>query len=321
MRKSFVLVCVVVLAACLFGLVNCQPKGTTIAMIPKSLDNPVFLDSKTGGEKAAKELGVQFIWTGSNTADAANQVTVIEGLIQKKVDGMIISVNDAGALKDVIDRAVAAGIKVACFDSDSKDSKRAFYCGTDNTVAGKACGAAMVKLVNEKKLSGTITCAILTGGLGAPNLNERIQGFKDAVAAEKIDLKYTTTLACDDDTNKAVELMEQYIKANPKLQTFFVAGGWPYFSAPGSMPNTKAWIAKGGILVSMDSFYPVLLAMKDGLANALVGQDFVAMGDKSVRAMYDLVKGKQVPEFVGTGIVNVDSSNLDSVIASTTPWK
>jgi ribose transport system substrate-binding protein len=115
--------------------------------------------------------------------------------------------------------------------------------------------------------------------------------------------------------------MEQYVKANPKLKTFFVVGGWPYFAAPGSMPNVKAWIKKGGILVSMDNFYPVMVAMKDGLANALVGQDFVSMGDKSVRAMVDLINGEDVPEFVGTGIVDVDSSNLDKVLSATTPWK
>jgi ribose transport system substrate-binding protein len=320
MKKSVALLLVLVALVSLLSLTPIAAKTVTIALIPKSLDNPVFLDSKVGGEEEAKKLGVNFIWTGSNQADAAAQVTVIEGLIQKKVDGMVISCNDAGALKDVIDRAVDAGIKVATFDSDSKDSKRAFYVGTDNYNAGKSCGKAMVKLVNAKKLKGQITCAVLTGGLGAPNLNDRIKGFKEVVAGAKLNFKYTTTLACDDDTNKGVELMEQYIKANPKLQTFFVVGGWPYFSAPGSMPNIKAWIAKGGILVSMDTFYPVLVYMKAGCANALVGQDFVSMGKLSVSSMNDLINGKTVPEFVGTGTLDVDKSNLDKVLAETKPW-
>jgi ribose transport system substrate-binding protein len=320
MKKQVVFMPALLLMVCVISLTSISAQSITIAMVPKSLDNPVFLDSKVGGQEEAKQLGVNLIWTGSNQADAASQVTVIEGLIQKKVDGLVISCNDAGALKDVIDRAVAAGIKVACFDSDSKDSKRAFYVGTDNYSAGKSCGKAMVKLVKARKLNGQITCAVLTGGLGAPNLNDRIKGFKEVVAGAKLNFKYVTTLACDDDTNKGVELMEQYVKANPKLKTFFVVGGWPYFSAPGSMPNLKAWIAKGGILVSMDTFYPVLKAMKDGLANALVGQDFVAMGKLSVSSMYDLIKGKKVPEFVGTGTLGVDSGNLVKVLANTKPW-
>jgi ribose transport system substrate-binding protein len=320
MKKSLVLMSALLLMVSVIGLTSISAKSITIAMVPKSLDNPVFLDSKVGGEEEAKKLGVKFIWTGSNQADAASQVTIIEGLIQKKVAGLVISCNDAGALKDVINRAVAAGIKVACFDSDSKDSKRAFYVGTDNYSAGKSCGKAMVKLVKARKLKGKITCAILTGGLGAPNLNDRIKGFKEVVAGAKLKFKYVTTMACDDDTNKGVELMEQYIKANPKLKTFFVVGGWPFFSAPGSMPNIKAWVAKGGILVSMDTFYPVLLYMKEGCANALVGQDFTAMGKLSVSSMNDLIKGQKVPEFVGTGTLDVDSGNLKKVLANTKPW-
>jgi ribose transport system substrate-binding protein len=302
-------------------LVPVQAKTLTVAMIPKSLDNPVFLDSKTGGEAAAKALGVNFIWTGSTTADAASQVSVIEGLIQRKVDGMVISCTDAGALKNVIDRAVAAGIKVATFDSDSPDSKRSFYCGTDNYKAGLACGETMIKLVKDaKKANKTVNCAILTGGLGAFNLNERIRGFKDAVQDGKLKMNYTTTMACDDDTNRAVELMEQYVRANPNLDAFFVAGGWPYFSKAGSMPNVKAWVEKGGLLVSMDTFHPCLVYMKDGAASALVGQDFAAMGDLGVRRIVDLINGKSVPDFVDTGLVVVDKDNLDEVLANTVPW-
>ncbi len=295
-------------------------KQLTVAMIPKSLDNPVFLDAKDGGQAAANALGVDFIWTGSTTADAGSQVSVIEGLIQRKVDGIVVSCTDAGALKDVINRAVAAGIKVATFDSDSPDSNRAFYCGTDNYKAGRACGEALVKLITDRGLNKkTISTAILTGGLGAFNLNERIRGFKDVCGA-LIKVKYTTTLACDDDTNRAVELVEQYIGANSKLGAFFFAGGWPFFAKTGSMPRLKAWVAKGGLCVSMDTFYPCMVGMKDGLANALVGQDFVAMGDLGVRRIVDLINGKDVPKFIDTGLEKVDAGNFNKVFATKKPW-
>lgn len=319
MKRLAILVLLVLAAALCLGPVHAA-KRLTIAMIPKSLDNPVFLDAKDGGEAAAKELDVDFIWTGSNTADAGNQVSVIEGLIQRKVDGIIVSCTDAGALKDVINRAVAAGIRVATFDSDSPDSKRAFYCGTDNYKAGRACGEALVKLITDRKLNKqTISTAILTGGLGAFNLNERIRGFKD-FCGPLVKLRYTTTMACDDDTNRAVELIEQYIGANPKLGALFLAGGWPFFAKPGSMPKLKAWVKQGGLCVAMDTFYPCMVAMKEGLANAQVGQDFTAMGDLGVRRMVDLIEGKDVPNFIDTGLEKVDAGNFDKVFATKKPW-
>lgn len=93
----------------------------TIAVVPKSLDNAIFLDSQAAAEAKAKELGINLQWVGPTTSDAGQQVTVIEGLIEKQVDGILISCNDADALKDVIDRAVDAGIVVGCFDSDSPE--------------------------------------------------------------------------------------------------------------------------------------------------------------------------------------------------------
>ena len=93
------------------------PAVKAIAVVPKSLDNAIFLDSQAAAEAKAKELGINLQWVGPTTSDAGQQVTVIEGLIEKQVDGILISCNDADALKDVIDRAVDAGIVVGCFDS------------------------------------------------------------------------------------------------------------------------------------------------------------------------------------------------------------
>ena len=54
----------------------------TIAVVPKSLDNAIFLDSQAAAEAKAKELGINLQWVGATTSDAGQQVTVIEGLIE-----------------------------------------------------------------------------------------------------------------------------------------------------------------------------------------------------------------------------------------------
>jgi ribose transport system substrate-binding protein len=81
-----------------------------IAVVPKSLDNAIFLDTKSAAEKKGAELGIKIYWEGPTTSDAAQQVNVIESLIERQVDGILVSCNDADALKDVIDRAMDAGI-------------------------------------------------------------------------------------------------------------------------------------------------------------------------------------------------------------------
>ena len=172
----------------------------TIAVVPKSLDNAIFLDSQAAAEAKAKELGINLQWVGPTTSDAGQQVTVIEGLIEKQVDGILISCNDADALKDVIDRAVDAGIVVGCFDSDSPESKRAFYCGTDNYAVGKLAAEEMMKILPD---GGKV--AILTGVLGAPNLEERIRGFKETVEGSNIEVMPVQT--GNDDVQTSVDVV------------------------------------------------------------------------------------------------------------------
>jgi ribose transport system substrate-binding protein len=52
------------------------------------------------------------------------------------------------------------------------------------------------------------------------------------------------------------------------------------------MPSFQFWCRQGGTSVVIDTFYPNLIAAKKGMADALVGQDFVKMGRLSVLYLY-----------------------------------
>ena len=73
-----------------------------------------------------------------------------------------------------------------------------------------------MKIVTERGLADKrLRTAILTGGIEAHNLNERIRGFKEAVAG-KLDLDYVALLACDDDTSTGAKVVEAYIREHPE---------------------------------------------------------------------------------------------------------
>ncbi|MCL6559870.1 MAG: substrate-binding domain-containing protein [Firmicutes bacterium] len=293
-----------------------------IAICPKSLDNPVFVDAKETAELTARRLNVILEWVAPFKVDPPAQAKIVESLIRRKVDGMAISCSDAERLRPLIDRAVEAGIKVATIDADSPGSKRLFYCGTDNYKAGYACGEAMVRLVRARGLAKkTLRTAILTGGREAHNLNERIRGFKDATA-RAIKLEYTALLACDDDTTMGAKMVEAYIKKHPETEAFFFSGGWAFFGPAESMPLYQEWCRRGGLAVSMDTFYPVLQAAKKGLAQALVGHDFLKMGELTVTYLVAAIKGLPIPgEYIDTGLELADASNFDRLLASKKPWE
>ena len=289
-----------------------------IAVVPKALDNAIFLDAQVAAEAKGEELGIQIEYTGPTTSDAGQQVTVIEGLIEKQVDGILISCNDADALKDVIDRAVDAGIVVGCFDSDSPDSKRSFYCGTDNYAVGKLGAEYMMELLPD---GGKV--AILTGVLGAPNLEERIRGFKETVEGSNIEVMPVQT--GEDDVQKSVDVVGQYTAANPDLAGWFFDGGWPYFADPDALPEVRAFMENGGHIVSVDTCEPMLQYVGEGMVDILIGQNYPKMGELGVETLYKLIKGEEVDlgdenHYIDTGYELVDIDNYEEVWATKTPW-
>ncbi|MFP4430714.1 MAG: sugar-binding protein [Spirochaetaceae bacterium] len=290
----------------------------TIAVIPKAMDNPVFLDTRAGAEKAAEELGIELIWTASLKSDAAEQVQVIEGLIQRGVDGMLISANDPTALNDVIAKARSEGIAVATFDSDAPESGRDFFVGIDNYEVGKLGGQEYAKLAAD--MGGTVQTALLTGILGAYNLEERIRGFRDGVAGTNVEIVSIQT--CEDDINKAVQVIDDYTSANPNLDGWFFVGGWPFFAPPESLGTLQEFVDDGGLVVSIDNFWPMLDFIESGMTPLLIGYSFYDMGYEGVYSLVDLANGESVPEMIILDASNslTTMENIDEIRETKLPW-
>lgn len=65
--------------------------------------------------------------------------------------------------------------------------------------------------------------ALLTGVPGAFNLEERIRGFKDGIA-QYPGIEIVTTVACYDDINRGVQVVEETMQAYPDLDGWFFVG-------------------------------------------------------------------------------------------------
>src|SRR3546814_11233549 len=96
------------------------------------MNNPYFDLSRDGCMKRAEELGnVECIYTGPVEHEPATQVQIIQDLISQGVDGITISVSDAGAVTKVVQQAADAGIAVITFDADPPDPARQAHVGPD----------------------------------------------------------------------------------------------------------------------------------------------------------------------------------------------
>jgi len=284
----------------------------TIAWIPKALNNPVFEIGRDGAFKKAEELTsegpieVKVDYIGSVASDAAEQARVVEDVIAKGVDAIGISCNDPTALIDPIQKAMDAGIEVMTWDSDAPDSGRFTYLGVDNYEGGLAAADMLVKFMGEE---GKV--ALLTGVPGAFNLEERIRGFKDGVK-DYPGIEIVTTVACDDDINKGVQVVEEAMQANPDLDGWFFVGLWPLFADRGSMPLWEEASLAGMTNIGFDTLPVELEYVKDGLIQGLVGQKYWGWGYDTVQMIYDkMVNGKTYGDFTNSGMDLVTAKNVD----------
>jgi len=281
-------------------------KDVVIAVIPK-VAVPFFDDCNKGAKTAADADGVQYQWVVPQNTQGSTQVKILEDLMSKKVDGIAISVNEPKSVEAVIKKAVASGIKVLTFDSDSAKSGRSMYIGTNNGSAGETMGESMAKALDGK---GEV--AIVTGQLGAANLNERIAGIKKSLAKYP-DIKLVATEGTEDDLAKAVSVDEALLRGHPNLKGIFGVSqvGGPSVA---KVMATKEFGSKKGVVkvFAFDDLPDTVKGVKEGFIQGIMVQRPVTMGKLSVDHLLAQINGTETaPADLDTGVTVVDASNLD----------
>jgi ribose transport system substrate-binding protein len=278
----------------------------TIAVVPK-VAVPFFDDCNTGAQAAADALGVGYQWVVPQNTQGATQVKIMEDLIARQVSGIAISVNEPKSVEGVIQQAIDAGIKVVTFDSDSAGSARSLYIGTINKQAGVTMGNSMAE-----KLGGKGKVAIITGQLGASNLNERIDGVKEALAAYP-DIEIVATEGTEDDLAKAVSVTEAILRGNPDLAGIF---GMSQVGGPAVakvLAQQEFADRKGAVAVfAFDDLPDTIQGVKDGYINGIMVQRPVTMGKLAVEQLVSQIKGEAAGGDIDTGVTVVNADNLDS---------
>jgi len=274
------------------------------AVIPKSLDLPVFNYARIGAERKAKELGnVDVIWRGPENADQLRQKEILESFITQRVDGIAISCLNGDFLASTIDRAVDAGIPVVTWDSDAPKSKRLAFYGVDDRASGRIMGEQAAKL-----LGGRGQVAIITS-VGATNLQRRLEGVRGALAAYK-DIRIVEVYDIKEDPVHCAEIISAGTNRYADLGAWISVGGWPVFTR-----NALAPVAPGTKVISFDTIPPAPDLLKAGKVQVLLGQKYFGWGSESVRLLADIKAGRMpASPIVDSGVDVVTAANVDDYV-------
>lgn len=278
----------------------------TYVFLPKSLNNPYWVDARKGMEDAAKKLGVKAQFLGPDTDDAGKQVAIFESVLAQKPAGIAVSPNDPASVIDIVSQARAAGIPVIAWDGPVPDSEVMGYIGTDNVAAGEREAEALVKAMGEE---GDV--AIVTGSLSATNLVQRLEGLKKGLA-EHPGIKIVATEVSDESIAGAQSKAETLLQAHPELKGMAGISG---SDLPGIAGALKAAGKCGDIkAVGFDVVPQDVTGMQEGCVDATVAQKPFAMTAQALQILVDMHDKKSTLEEgfnTDTGVEVVTPDNLE----------
>jgi rhamnose transport system substrate-binding protein len=185
-----------------------------MAMMPKAKGDPYFVSARAGAEEAARELGVELIWDGPTSLEAAKQNELVENWITRQVGVIAVAVENKAGISTVLRKAREHGIHVLTWDADAETDARDFFVnqatpeGIANTLTDEAA----------RLLGGHGDFAIITGALSAENQNEWIAFIKKRLTGKYPALKLAAIRPSDDDRDKAFSETQIVLKVYPQVK-------------------------------------------------------------------------------------------------------
>jgi ribose transport system substrate-binding protein len=275
-----------------------------IAVIPKSLSHQFWLTVKAGADAAGEEFGARILWQGpSKETEVVQQINIVQDMISRKVDALVLAAGDENALVQTVERAIAAGIPVITIDSGVQSDKPLSFVATDNIAGAKAAADELSRLIGGE---GKVGLMPFVPGAATSELRER--GFKEGLEAHP-GMQLVSTLYCMSDVAKAMDITQDMMTSFPDLKGLFAANE---AGAIGAAQAIKA-AGKAGVvkMVAFDAAEEQITALKEGSCQALIVQNPFKMGYTGVKAAIDAIQGRPVEKRIDTGVTVVTLENFN----------
>src|SRR3954447_21076248 len=215
-----------------------QGSNLKFAMVTHSDEGSFWSVVKKGAQQAAKEEGVQLIWSPSNN-DPQKQAQLIAAAISQKVDGLAVSVPNYDAIKSELAKAKAQGIPIITLNSGVDEFKQIgaiTHVGQTEEIAGKGAGVKL-KAAGAKKVLCIIheqnniglqqRCQGVKKGFGGPVTNLQVKGTEDISTTQteirsklQADKSDDALIALNPDIAAAAETSIKGASSQAKLATF-----------------------------------------------------------------------------------------------------
>jgi ribose transport system substrate-binding protein len=269
-------------------------KKPTVALVMKSLANEFFLTMEDGAKAYQKDHSADFdlISNGiKNESDTAAQIDIVNQMIVKKVDALVIAPADSKALASVLKKAQDAGIKVVNIDNqldvDVLKSKgmEVPFVGPNNRKGAKLVGDYLAK-----QLTAGDQVGIIEGVPTTTNAQQRTAGFKDAMDAAQ--MKIVSTQSGNWEIDKGNAVASAMLNEYPNLKALLAGND---SMALGAVSAVRAAGKAGKVqVVGYDNINAIKPMLKDGRVLATADQFAARQAVFGIDTALKMVKGQKL---------------------------
>lgn len=271
---------------------SAAPEGSEedlrVAFVSQIEGIPYFNGFRTGGERAAEELGITFTQTGPASTDSAEQVRILDGLVAQGYDAIAVSPLDPTSINNSIANAADAGVVMATSDADAPDSVREVFV---SQASDEALGATVMDQLAEAA-GGSGEYAIVSGGADTATFNNWIAAIEERAETEYPDMTLVGGIRYTTDTADALEEAQNLLTAFPDLAGIIAV---PSTAVPGVAQAVQNGGAIGRVAVtgfgSPNTAGPFL---ESGAMTSTVLWDVEALGYLTVWALHTLATGGEL---------------------------
>ena len=283
----------------------------TVAVIPKGATHNFWKSIHAGALQAAAELkNVDIVWkSGLKEDDRDSQIKVMEDMIIRRVDGIVLAPLDDNALRPAVHDAVRQNIPVVIIDSDLKSDQYVSLVATDNYQGGVKAADLLARFLESRGRVVMLRCME-----GSASTMQREQGFLDTIKhypgiAVLVSNRYGG--AVTEEAYKASEnMLAPYRKADGSLNLdgIFSSNESTTFGMLRALQDNQ-WAGRVKF-VGFDSSAMLVQALERGEIHGLILQDPMKMGYLGVKTIVAHLRGEPVQRRIDTGATPVTSENM-----------
>ena len=264
-----------------------------------------YVTMQCGAQEAAKAAGATLDVAAPDEFDASLQTPVVNAVVAKKPDAILIAPTDTKAMIPPLTQAKAAGIKLVFVDTTTENGAELAESeiASDNEEGGREAARTLAKLTGGK---GSVLVINVKPGISTTDA--RAKGFEEEIKNTP-GLKYIGQEYSNDKPEVAASKATAALSAHPDLVGIF---GTNLFSAEGAATGLRsAGAAQKVKIVGFDAGPKQVEDLQSGIVQALIAQKPADIGKAGVEQAIAALKGQPVQKKIGTGFVVVTKQNMN----------